>query len=238
MFEVSSIVLGGTVIGADFPRSDLDVGGDMLTVCWAAKGGSGTTVVAAAIALSSAAPTVLVDLAGDLPLVLGVDADGRPGVHDWLTSGAPADRLDRLAVPLGSTRTLVPRGEAALPVDDARWAALGRALATRPDRVIVDAGTGDPPPALCAAADALLIVTRPCYVGLRRAIASTCRPTGVVLVDEPGHRLSADDVERSLGVPVVATVLLDPAIARAVDSGLLVSRLPRACTTQLGRVAA
>jgi hypothetical protein len=47
-----------------------------------------------------------------------------------------------------------------------------------------------------------------------------------VLVDEPGRALRARDIEASLRAPVVATVLLDPAIARAVDAGLLVARLP------------
>jgi hypothetical protein len=52
------------------------------------------------------------------------------------------------------------------------------------------------------------------------------RPSGVVLIDEPGRALRAGDVSASLGAPVVATVLLDPAIARAVDAGLLLARLP------------
>ena len=44
----------------------------MITVCWAAKGGSGTTVVAAAMAIAAPTPTLLIDLAGDVPAVLGV----------------------------------------------------------------------------------------------------------------------------------------------------------------------
>jgi hypothetical protein len=53
-----------------------------------------------------------------------------------------------------------------------------------------------------------------------------CKPTGIVLVDEPGRSLRAHDVEASLGVPIVATVLVDPAVARAVDAGLLIAHLP------------
>jgi hypothetical protein len=195
----------------------------MLTVCWAAKGGSGTTFVAAALALTAPAPTLLVDLAGDLALVLGIDDVDRAGVGDWLASDAPADRLDRLGLSLGDGRTLVPLGDHdAAAVAAGRWAALGRALRLRHEHVIVDAGTGDPSPELLAAADQRLLG----------------RPTGIVLVDEPGRRFGATDIEWSLGAPIVATVLLDPAIARAVDSGLLVSRLPRACTAQLARAVA
>ena len=46
------------------------------------------------------------------------------------------------------------------------------------------------------------------------------RPTGVVLIDEPGRALTSRDVEHALGVPVVAEARLDPAVARAVDAGL------------------
>jgi hypothetical protein len=49
-----------------------------------------------------------------------------------------------------------------------------------------------------------------------------------VLIDEPGRALRARDIECGLGAPVVATVLLDPAIARAVDAGLLLARVPAA----------
>ena len=53
----------------------------MLTICWAAKGGSGTTVFAVAKAITSPTPALLVDLAGDAMAVLGLpDPDG-PGVH-------------------------------------------------------------------------------------------------------------------------------------------------------------
>lgn len=49
----------------------------MLVVCWLPKGGVGTSVVAAALALRAAADgteTLLVDLAGDQPAILGNDA--------------------------------------------------------------------------------------------------------------------------------------------------------------------
>jgi hypothetical protein len=52
------------------------------------------------------------------------------------------------------------------------------------------------------------------------------RPTGIVLVTEPGRALGARDVERAIGAPVVAEVPYDPAVARAVDAGLLATRLP------------
>ena len=57
----------------------------MVISCWSVKGGSGTTVVAAALSMAWArrrAGALLVDLGGDLPAALGITGDG-PGVVDW-----------------------------------------------------------------------------------------------------------------------------------------------------------
>ena len=75
-------------------------------VCWSAKGGSGTSVIAAALALRSAdfgRETLLVDLDGDQPDVLGVTSEG-PGATDWLAAGddVPVDALAGLEVPVTS----------------------------------------------------------------------------------------------------------------------------------------
>ena len=47
----------------------------MLVICWSPKGGSGTSVVAAALALGHAdrGEAVLVDLVGDQGAILGVE---------------------------------------------------------------------------------------------------------------------------------------------------------------------
>jgi hypothetical protein len=219
----------------------------MVTLCWAAKGGSGTTVVAAALALSSKRPSLLVDLDGEIPAVLGLPEPDRPGVADWLGSEATPDHLANLLVDVGPHTWLLPfrsgerRAATALP-GAARWEELGRWLhnwSTHGDcDVTVDAGTGEPPGDLVAHADRCLLVTRPCYLSLRRAVRSATRPTGIVLVHEPGRALSQRDVEHSLGVAVEATVSLDPAVARAVDAGLLATRLPRVIAKELRRVAA
>ncbi|MDO8364331.1 MAG: hypothetical protein Q7V88_15675 [Actinomycetota bacterium] len=217
------------------------------------KGGSGTTVVSAALALvlSRRRPTLLVDLAGDAPAALGLPEPAGPGVADWLASPtADAAALHRLAVPATDTLALLPRGSQA---PGGRWADLAVALAgattasalegtaagpagdagTGAGAVVVDAGTGAPPPALLAAATHQLLVTRPCYLALRRAAASGLQPSGIVLLTEPGRALTAHDVERALGAPVVAELAYDPTVARAVDAGLLAARLPRSLAQQL-----
>ena len=61
----------------------------------------------------------------------------------------------------------------------------------------------------------------------------------MILVAEPGRSLRSSDVERAVGAPVVATVSLDPAIARAVDAGLLAALPPaRGARAASGPVAA
>jgi len=201
-------------------------------VCWSAKGGSGTTVVAAALALVSPLPALLVDLADDAPAALGLPDHTGQGVADWLRSDAPVEAVEDLAVPVDATTSVVPRGEGPLEPVAARWAELASWLAARTDWVIVDAGTAPPPLALATNARSLL-VTRACYLGLRNAARSPIRPDGVVLVAEPGRALRAGDVEHAVGAPVVTTVSVDPLVARAVDAGLLAARLPRALCREL-----
>ena len=132
----------------------------MLTLCWAAKGGSGTTVVVAAMGLSVEPPVLLVDLDGDLPSVYGLAESALPGVHDWVLSDATPNRLIDLAMPVAPGVSAVCAGLARAPADAERWHTLGVALGAHPSTVVVDAGTGPPPEPLVGAADRTLLVTR------------------------------------------------------------------------------
>ena len=236
----------------------------MFATCWSAKGGSGTTVVAAALALVLAERdplgAVLVDLAGDLPAALGLAEPSGPGLGEWLAAGSevPVDGLERLEEPVTDSLRLISRGRGPLgPIE--RSEALAAALAGEDRSVVVDAGVPDwpapaegwPAPAdgrshpvdesapgvLAAAAGHSLLVTRACYLSLRRAVAAPVRPSGVVLVTEADRSLRRVDVEQVVGVDVVAEVPIDPSVARAVDAGLLSARLPRALIRALGRAA-
>jgi hypothetical protein len=62
-------------------------------------------------------------------------------------------------------------------------------------------------------------------------------PHAVVLVTEPGRVLGKADVESVVGAPVIAEISLDPAVARAVDAGLLAGRVPTLLAQQLASVA-
>jgi hypothetical protein len=122
---------------------------------------------------------------------------------------------------------------------------LAEVLAADPRPVVVDAGlvrprgVADPGAGhvLAAAAGRSLLVMRPCLLAVRRAQAVGLRPSGVVLVAEPGRALGPHDVEQLLGAPVVGTVPHDPVVARRVDAGLLALRVPRAVERSLRGVA-
>ena len=200
-------------------------------MCWAVKGGSGTTVVSCALALMMARTyeaAWLVDLAGDVPAALGIAEPTGPGVHDWISSAsAPPAAFDALGAAGADGLRVVPRGTARAELQHARWGLLAHYLADREQPSIVDAGTGPVPEALVAAARHRLLVTRPCYLALRRAAALDFTPTGVIVVHEPGRALRAEDVAATVRAPVLAEIALDPAVARAVDAGLLTARVPR-----------
>jgi hypothetical protein len=196
-----------------------------LSVCWSAKGGSGTTVVAAALALGAAAESLLLDLDGELPAALGVPEPSGQCLGDWFASSAPERSVLDLAVGIAGRTRLVPRGPSPIPRDSPRWPALRGFLSGAAIDIVVDAGCGAPPPALLGGHVRSLLVTRACYLALSRA-SRLPRPDGVVLVAERGRSLTAADVARAIGAPVVARVDVDPAIARAVDAGLLAAKLP------------
>ena len=210
----------------------------MVTLCWAAKGGSGTTVVVSILALESSRPALLVDLAGDVPAVLGIAEPDRPGVVDWLAGDGSANQLIDLVVAVDDTTSLLPcrltngirmRTDSGR-VGDARWEQLVDWLNEWERRhqgdAWIDAGTGCPHPVVADLVPQRWLVTRACYLSLTRAARAPVQPTGVVLVAEAGRSLSAAEIESALAAKIVATVSQDPKVARSVDTGLLACRPP------------
>jgi hypothetical protein len=224
----------------------------MITLCHAAKGGSGTTVVACTRALDSPGPALLVDIEGDIPPMLGISEPDRPGVLDWLTSAAPGAHLADLLISVTPNCTVLPASDvatrAALPAGNGpepaqRWDALVDWLtewsSDTGGSVVIDGGTTALPASFLEQCSQRWLVTRACYLALRRAGRLPVRPTGVVLIEEPGRSLSGRDVETSIRAPIVATIAWDARVARSVDNGLLLGgRLPRSFRRALGRIAA
>jgi len=220
----------------------------MITLCLAAKGGSGTTVVACARAIHSPGPSLLVDLDGDAPAVLGLAEPDRPGVIDWLASHAPISHIDDLVIDVAPDLSLLPAsgpggGHDTRPSAIERWAELAEWLAEwahdTGGSVVIDAGIQPVPASFAERCPTRWLVTRSCYLSLRRASRLTTRPTGVILIDEPGRALSRRDVENATSAPVVVRTAWDSRVARSVDCGLLMSgRLSRSLGRDLARAFA
>lgn len=215
----------------------------MSTILMSSKGGNCTTVTAAALAVVSAqrgVNTLLIDLCGDVPAVLGVTEPTSPGVNDWLgeTRSSDPESLVMSGTPVTGGLVVVHRG-ARFVEGQPRWDDLASAIISLPHTVIIDAGTGYFPDQLRAAVDDVVLVTKPCYLSLRRA-TQIPSPTKLFVINEEGRALSATDVAHVVGLPVAATIPHNPTISRAVDAGLLLERadnlfgrhFPEHCTSQ------
>ena len=213
----------------------------MMTVFYSVKGGSGVTVTAAVAAdtMSRRRSTILVDLCGDQPAVLGLAEPSSEGVRDWLVNDGTQDKpnwgrdeLEKLLIPVKKGLRLLPMGKAPwFGYYETRVAELATILADMGDdhEIVVDAGTAGVEndkqivEALASEGRSFLVI-RPCYLALRKAVLAQTKATGLIVLAETGRALSSDDVGHALNIPVIATIPVDPAIARSVDAGLLVHR--------------
>jgi MinD-like ATPase involved in chromosome partitioning or flagellar assembly len=216
-----------------------------MLVCWSVKGGSGTTVVAAALALVLAqrheAGARLIDMSGDTPSALGMSEPESEGIAEWLsaTDRPGAEALNNLMLPVTAHLGVIPRGRnIILPslVNPDRLRDLALVIAESQIPTIVDAGSGLATIPILQHATRSLLIIRPCYLALRRASVLTTKPDGIIVITEPGRALGAHDVESVVGAPVLAEIPFDPAIARAVDAGLLAGRVPTLLAKHLADV--
>ncbi|MDP9336809.1 MAG: hypothetical protein M3Q30_26345 [Actinomycetota bacterium] len=144
---------------------------------------------------------------------------------------APTDALEHLTVDVAPRLALLPAGEAhGQPAAPEAGAALAVALDADPRPAACDLGRLDDPAvrAFAEVAGTGIVVVRGCYLGLRRAVRhpAITEAVGAILIDEHGRSLGKPDVEDVLGLPVLATIAARTSIARAVDAGVLPTRLP------------
>jgi hypothetical protein len=180
--------------------------------------------------------------------VLGIPEPDGPGLTEWLSAGpdVPADALGRLEVPVRRDLRLLPRGGQGVRHPD-RVEVLAAILAGDPREVVVDVGVvtarpGDGPAAeaarvLAVSATHSLLVTRSCYLSVERARRLPFRPSGIVLLAEPGRSMDRREVEDRIGVEVVGEVAIERQIARAADSGTLGRRVPKSLERALRHAA-
>lgn len=208
------------------------------TTLYSVKGGSGTSVTAAALASIIGRTLVsgarLLDLDGDARPLLGLaESDHGRTVWDYLHTGdlRDIDSAVSIAAPgLGLLDGGGPIGceQRALDVLLAQFDHTEDDLGP----VVIDAGTIDPHRLDLDArsrrhlldSTASVLVLRPCYLALRRALTFGHRPDAVVLIEEPGRALGQSDVRNVLGVSAVVSIPWDASIARAVDAGMIATR--------------
>ena len=221
----------------------------MLTAIWSVKGGQGVSVasaLAAEAASKSASvpedcPALLVDLRGDQPAIFGASEVGA-GMSEWANSDLSTRSLERTMVELSSTLNLLTLGQA--PLTARRAGELAEYLKSRSKESPVVVDLGDPSgddgteafrQAIIDRADESVLVTRNCYLALRRIVSMDNRPTKMVVISEPGRALTKSDCERAVGAKAI-TLPIDPDIARAVDAGILRTRVPKGAVTTMGEV--
>lgn len=161
-----------------------------------AKGGQGTSTVAAMVALAASSDRKVYlsgPVRGDLCAILGVPDGGINRVNENLFVGSVGGAVATADLEVHDYGTLAPDDSIDWSVDEKVYLALRGPCYLALHRVMVD---GQPPKDLA----------------------------GVVLVAEAGRALTKDDVEAVLGLPVVATVNVTESMARTIDAGLLAMR--------------
>lgn len=168
----------------------------MITHLFSPKGGSGCSTTTAGLALISArfTPTTIIDLGGDIPAVLGIPQTDDRYVQVIDSLTLIQGEYDRWADPVGE-----------IFVDHGMVADKSAVFEHRTQQ------------------GRKIMVVRPCYLALTRAVRLGIKPDAVILLEDPTRALRADDVAATIGAPVIPFPV-DPLVARAVDAGILSAR--------------
>lgn len=179
-----------------------------------ARGGQGTSTLAVALAVLAARngltllrsddPTAVAALVG-IPLPIG---------DEWIEVGANLT----FAADTGDSAGAAATAACQTVVIDGGRTPIGPFDAPQPH-------PSGPRDSARGTVERYTVLRGPCYVALSTLLHVGGSYDGVIVVAEPGRALSERDVADVLGIPVVATVPVDHAIARTIDSGLLLARL-------------
>lgn len=183
----------------------------------------------AALRNAASTRTILVDLGGDIPAILGM-AEPSIGLSEWIAQPSTHE-FDDLLIEIAPGLSILPRGSASLP--DARSGAWSRAVLELSSRsasgsmIVVDGGREPIAAEWSPHVTRILLVTRPCYLALRRARLAGSAFDGVIAISEPDRVLTPADIESVLGVDVVAQIPMTGDIARRIDAGVILTRPPK-----------
>lgn len=73
----------------------------------------------------------------------------------------------------------------------------------------------------------IAVLRGPDYLGAKTLLERREQFDGMVMVQEPGRSLMPSDMESMTGLQVVAVVDYTPSVARTIDAGLFLQKLPR-----------
>ena len=202
-----------------------------ITCVYSHKGGQGVTSIAAATATlitDRHHHTLLIDTGHDAAAVLGEREPSGPGLTDYLADTTIT--LADITTSVTEGFDLIHVGDEPRLFDTSTYGLVTGGL-DHYDHVIIDIA----PDAhqWTRHANISVLVTRPCYLALRHATGHTRRPDHVVVVNEPGRTLNFADIAAVTGTPVTAATCYDPIIARAIDAGILATRIPRSLARDL-----
>lgn len=206
-----------------------------------AKGGVGTSVdvlLAANSAKRAGREVLLVDMTGDLGVILDTSPD-LPGLADWMRADAqtrPA-AVTTLCVDIAPGVQLLSRGSGELWFDDAMLHDLVLSLARADKATFIDAGTGEV--GLARVAHPRIrrqLVMSCCYQALHRARQLLANDSDspnrsiddVIVQTDTNRALGLADIESSLGRDADAVIPFDRTISRWADAGLLLDRASKA----------
>jgi hypothetical protein len=188
-----------------------------------AAGGQGTTTTALGLAAALRGPEAS---RTDAPQVTVWATDRLDDLAAAAGIAGPADADElRAHGPLGIAPGLALDPHIAGPaawhvVDVGRYDQL-----TEPGQRATDARTA------WRTADHRLLVIHPSYLALRRVVHARevydAPPTGLVVITDADRSLGARECADVTAWPIAATIPHDPAIARALDAGIILARLPR-----------
>lgn len=217
----------------------------MVRIFWSLKGGQGTSVTAAIIALRHQFhhdSVLIIDFGGDIAPILGQRVESQVGLIDWFLSQSGPEALDQLVTPLLPQLSLLYSGTGvpareATPFED-RWATLEAWLNHDGRVTIVDLGTLPGQPGQLGSLWVQLttwllqqyhttLVTRPEYLSLRRYFEHDTIVDSLAILQTSTELLSAEDVADLCDRPVHFHIAIDETISHAVESGTLAT-LPAA----------
>ena len=194
------------------------------------KGGVGTTAAAAQtarLAIQRGKDVVLVDMTGDLAVVLGElgDAEGLAEMLRRPDETAAATMTNPIGDPSGVRLLSRGRGDLDFSDHDAvrrMWDQIEQIPAAD---IVVDAGQGpDAIERLKYSAATRVLTVQCCYQSLARARDLVASVDQVLVQTDPSRALGVADIEATLGRHADAVTARSREVSRWMDAGLILTR--------------